>query len=386
MKSSIELLESRKLFSAVSDYSNLIVDEQGFPSIFSTANRQEALIRGAIHADLNRLHIYKANVKALTTLARDEATDIAHLRKDVLLLEVAVNHDARTLIVRGDADQQNSTSPVFRNAFSATLAKFEQDESNDLQKIATDSLAASTGLSVTELQALGAADPSDATLQSDTQSGITNLQTLATSLSDSLAIYDGNSATLVDDASGIAIYGTENFFGQGYPAKANPYEGATLTGLAANASTVAISKFVAPTTFAPTTSDYPGTNQIYVGSDQTPGVNQVAGPQVFSLDYSALTKLSRPIKTFTLGIATDGFENPTTNIPYTVSINGVVNTALTSILNNLNDADRVEQYVSIGIDPAQLLASKVLTISIDSPGNDVSGWAVNFLTVGIQNG
>jgi len=386
MKSSIELLESRKLFSAISDYSTLITDEQGIPSIFSSANHQEALIRGAIHADLNKLHIYGANATALADLARDEATSIAHLRKDVLLLEVAVNHDARTLIVRGDAGQQHSTSPILLNDFSAALSKFEQDETNDQQTIANDLVTASTGASVTELQALGAADSSDVTLQSDAQSGITNLAALPTTLNDTLDIYDANSATLVNDASGIAVYGSENFFGQGYPAKANPYQGATLTGLSANASTVAISKFVGPATFAPSVTDYPGTDQIYVGSNETPGVNQLAGPQVITLDYSALTELSHPIKTFTLGIATDGFENPTINIPYTVSINGVVNPQLTSILNSLSDADRVEQFVSIGIDPAQLQASKVLTISIDSPGNDVSGWAVDFLTVGIQNG
>jgi hypothetical protein len=33
-----------------------------------------------------------------------------------------------------------------------------------------------------------------------------------------------------------------------------------------------------------------------------------------------------------------------------------------------------------------LLASKVLTITIDGPGDNISGWAVDFLTVAIRNG
>jgi hypothetical protein len=390
MKSSIESLESRRLFAiataAVLDYSSLIRDEQNIPSVFTSASRANATINGAIHRDLLRLNVYKTNYSSLVVLAKDEATDILHLRKDVLLLEVAVNHDTRTLIVRGQAGQQHSSSIPVLNAFSATLTKLEQDVAEDFQKIAMDSVTASTGASVSQLNLLAAADAADTTLASDVQSGVSNLQSFSTALTNSLVNYNSGIATLVNDAAGIAVFGSEGFFGQQYPAKANPYEGTALTGLAPNVSTVAISKFVAPATFAPIATDYPGTDQIYVGSNEIPGADQLVGPQVITLDYSALTKLSHPIKTFTLGIATDGFEDPTTNIPYTVSINGVVNTTLTSILNNLNDADRVEQFVSIGIDPAQLSASKVLTISIDSPGNDVSGWAVDFLTVGIQNG
>ncbi len=290
------------------------------------------------------------------------------------------------LLIRSRNLQIRPNNPNIRDAFATALSRFEQNEVAHLQTLSTDSIAASTGAAFADLNTIAAAGPSDAVLQSDVQTGIANLSITTTNLATAVGLVTKDAGIYENDATGVEVYGSENLFGAGYTAGGNPFREASLTGLATDATSISSAKFVAPSAFSPAVGAFPGTDQIYVGSNEVPAAGQLAGPQVITLDYSALTQLAHPIKSLTLGIATDGFENPTINIPYTASINGIVNPALTALLNSLNDADRVEQYVSIGINPSQLQANKMLTITIDGPGDGVSGWAVDFLTVGVKNG
>lgn len=387
MKMSPELLEPRRLLSGqYADYSLMVSQESVLVADLSTANHQESQVRSALHADLGRVHLLRGNAAAYSTLVREETNDLRLLNRDARILGVALNQHGYSVIVEGGDFEQHPNIRGVQSAFAYTLFKFEQAEANDQQRLVNASNLASTGPAVSDLDAIAAIDPADATLQSDAQSGVANLTASATALTTVLGLIDGYASSLVSDSSNVGVFGTVNLLGLGYPAKANPFAGASLQGLASNVTSTAINKYAGPGDFTPPAGDYPGTDQIYVGSNTIATLDQVLGPQVITLNYSALTRLGHPISTFTLGIATDGFENPTINIPYTASINGVPNAALTSLLNGLNDAGRVEQFVSIGIDPAQLLASKVLTITIDGPGDNISGWAVDFLTVAIRNG
>jgi hypothetical protein len=169
----------------------------------------------------------------------------------------------------------------------------------------------------------------------------------------------------------------------------DPTSGATLEGLAPGASTLATSSFSHGFPFAPGVGEFPGTDQIFVGSTQTgfhdgysvsPRLN---GPQVLTLDYSSLVGPGQVLTSLTLGIAADDFQFPVFGQPFTAKVNGVTSTALTSLLNGLSQSGPQVQFVTLGLDPSIDAGSHVLTISIDQGGDGGDGWAVDFLTVGV---
>ena len=51
----------------------------------------------------------------------------------------------------------------------------------------------------------------------------------------------------------------------------------------------------------------------------------------------------------------------------------------------LNQTGPFEQFLSIGIDPATLDPSNILTLSINETGNGGDGWALDFLTIGVTS-
>jgi hypothetical protein len=168
--------------------------------------------------------------------------------------------------------------------------------------------------------------------------------------------------------------------------------GATLQGLQSGVVTFghAIVRHAWP--FAPSSGDHPGTDQIYVGTVQTAASDGYAnsalrqnGPQVITLDYSSLVGAGGEVGTFTLGIAADDFQYPRFGQPFTASINGVVHTALTSVLNSVDQTGPVIQFFTIGLDPSLLQQSHVLTLSINQGGTGGDGWAIDFLTVGVTS-
>jgi hypothetical protein len=189
--------------------------------------------------------------------------------------------------------------------------------------------------------------------------------------------------------SNYVEYGDEDLCNTG-TYSSDPKAGATLIGLAPNAVTLASHSFGHSFPFSPTVSDYPGTDQIYVGHTQTGNFDgyssasgRLNGPQVITLDYSSLVPSGQKVATLTLGIGADDFQFPAWGQPFTAVVNGVTNAALTSALNGLNQTGPYEQFITLGIDPATLPANHVLTLSIDEGGNGGDGWAVDFLTVGV---
>jgi hypothetical protein len=189
--------------------------------------------------------------------------------------------------------------------------------------------------------------------------------------------------------SGVIEYGNENLLGTGtYPT--DPKAGATLSGLATGVVTDATNSFGHGYPFTPAVGDFAGTDQIYVGSVQTAfhdGYSQfsgrINGPQVLKMDYSSLLSPGQTVGTLTLGIAADDFQQAVFGQPFTASINGVVNSALTSKLASLNETGPVVHFFTIGIAPNALLASNVLTLTINEGGDGGDGWAVDFLTIGV---
>ena len=186
-------------------------------------------------------------------------------------------------------------------------------------------------------------------------------------------------------------YGDEDLCNTG-AYSSNPKAGATLYGLAPGVVTTAQRSFGHNYPFSPTPTDYAGTDQIYVGSVQTgthdgysrsqPRIN---GPQVITLDYGSLLPGGQAIRTLTLGIGADDFQYRTFGQPFTAAINGVTDVALTNALNALNQTGPYEQFFTIGIDPAILKPSNVLTLRINEGGDGGDGWAIDFLTVGVTS-
>jgi hypothetical protein len=189
--------------------------------------------------------------------------------------------------------------------------------------------------------------------------------------------------------AGVMEYGNENVLNTGtYPS--DPKAGATLQGLAPGAVTFGtlITGHVFP--FSPSAGDFAGTDQIYVGSVQTGAhdgysvaTNRINGPDVLTMDYSSLVTGGQQVATLTFGIAADDFQFPAFGQPFTAKVNGITNAALTSALESLNEGGPVVQFLTVGIDPAFLLPSNVLTVSIDEGGDGGDGYAVDFVTVGV---
>jgi hypothetical protein len=107
------------------------------------------------------------------------------------------------------------------------------------------------------------------------------------------------------------------------------------------------------------------------------------GPQALTLNYGSLVPAGQKVATLTLGIAADDFQFPVFDQPFTAGVNGVTNAALTAKLNSLDESGPQVHFFTIGIDPAALNPTNVLTLSINEGGDGGDGWAVDFVTVGV---
>ena len=199
-------------------------------------------------------------------------------------------------------------------------------------------------------------------------------------------------ALLVGGAAraGVMEYGHENVLNSGATYPSDPKAGATLQGLAAGVVTDATLTLGHGFPFIPTVGDFPGTDQIYVGSVQTAAhegysgaASRLNGPQVLTLDYSSLVPAGQKIDTFTLGIASDDFQFPRFGQPFTATVNGQAVTALVNKLNAVDETGPVVHFFTVGLSPSLLLPTNVLTVSINEGGDGGDGWAVDFLTVGV---
>jgi hypothetical protein len=194
----------------------------------------------------------------------------------------------------------------------------------------------------------------------------------------------------------VATYGDRDLVGFQYPPGANPVAGARLVGLASGAITLATEGFGHGFPFKPGDNDvngdedYPNTDQIFVGSNQTAAHDGYAqfdgrkqGPATFSLDYSKLVPAGTRISTLTLGIAIDDVQFAMWGQPFSASINGQPDRAITSELNKIDDTGPMTRFFSAGIDPAILTPDHILTVAIDEGGDGGDGFAIDFLTVGL---
>ena len=194
----------------------------------------------------------------------------------------------------------------------------------------------------------------------------------------------------------VATYGDRDLLGFQYPPGADPTAGARMIGLKPGAVSLAAQGYdhgwpITPGTNNPAGSqDYPNTDQIFVGSNQTGQHDGYAefdgrkqGPALFRLDYSQLVPAGARIQTLTLGIAADDFQFPVWGQPFSATVNGQPNDALTRELNSINETGPDTRYLSVGIDPAILASNHVLTVSIDEGGDGGDGFAIDFLTVGV---
>lgn len=190
----------------------------------------------------------------------------------------------------------------------------------------------------------------------------------------------------------VLTYGDKDIVGFGAYAT-DPTTGATLEGLAPGVSTIGILGLGGVNhgfPFDPEADDYAGTDQIYVGSNQTGFsdgysryAGRIVGPQVITLDYSSLVSSGEKIDTLTLGIGFDDFQFPAFGNPYSASVNGNADAALSALANSFIQTGPETSFGSIGIDPGILAANHVLTLSIDQGGAGGDGWAIDFLTVGV---
>jgi len=203
----------------------------------------------------------------------------------------------------------------------------------------------------------------------------------------------GSMALLAATAAGaraeVMQYGDRNLLGTGsYPT--DPTAGATLEGLAPGAVTVATNSYRHPFPFTPAPGAAPGTDQMYTmgapstthdGYSVSKGV--INGPQVMNINYGGLVAAGQNVGTLTLGLAADDFQQPLLHEPFVAKVNGLIDAALSKQLNSLDLSSPAVQFFSVGIDPALLNASKVLSVDIERAGPASDGWAVDFATVGV---
>jgi hypothetical protein len=187
----------------------------------------------------------------------------------------------------------------------------------------------------------------------------------------------------------VLTFGDMDCLGQGCYGASDPTAGATLQGLAAGTVTLATTSFGHGFPFVPS-GDFPGTDQIYVGSTQTGAedgysvaAGRINGPQVLVLNYSSLIGSGQMVATLTLGIAADDFQFPSFGQPFSATLNGAAAPALTSQLNAIDESGPQVHFFTIGLSPALDNPAHTLTITIDEGGNGGDGWAVDFLTVGV---
>lgn len=192
--------------------------------------------------------------------------------------------------------------------------------------------------------------------------------------------------------AGVLVYGDKDVLnGTGtYPI--DPTTGATLIGLAPGAVTFGQPELNHTFPFSPSGGEFPGTDQIYVGSTQTGfhdgysgSAQRINGPQVINLNYASLVPPGQTVLSLTLGIGADDFQFPVFGQPFTASINGVPNAALTAVLNSLDQSGPQVQFFTLGLSPALLSPTHTLTLSIDQGGDGGDGWAIDFLTVGVTS-
>ena len=196
--------------------------------------------------------------------------------------------------------------------------------------------------------------------------------------------------TALPGQPGVLLYGDVDRLGFGFANPADSYAGATLTGLAAGATSAATTGSGHGFPFSPEGDDFAGTDRIFVGSTQTAAHDGYAsfggrssGPQTFTLDFSSLLPAGHELTTLTLGLALDDFQFGAFGQPYVGRVNGAVYSPLSVLLNGVNQTGPLTRFYTIGLDVTSIGGTS-LTVSIDQGGTGGDGWAIDYLTVGVQ--
>jgi hypothetical protein len=90
------------------------------------------------------------------------------------------------------------------------------------------------------------------------------------------------------------------------------------------------------------------------------------------------------ITSLTLGIAADDFQFPNYGQPFIAAIDGSPDPALTAELNSLSEGGPEVHFFTIGLDAALDDSTHTLSVSLDEGGDGGDGWAVDFLTLGVE--
>jgi len=190
--------------------------------------------------------------------------------------------------------------------------------------------------------------------------------------------------------SQVLVFGDKDLFGTQYANGADPTAGTQLEGLTPSQVTMSSGTYYYAHGFAPGLgdlggqSDYPGTDQPYVGSAITDVQSPtLRGPQIISMDYSSQVPAGQQVAGLTLGMAVTGFDSTDTQETYTAWINGQVNTSLSQELNSLRQGGQMTQFFTTGIDPKLLRPGNSLSLQIDASGAWAGPWAIDFLTIGV---
>ena len=190
--------------------------------------------------------------------------------------------------------------------------------------------------------------------------------------------------------AGVLTFGDKDCLNTNCYGANDPTAGATREGLAPGATSLATNSFGHTFPFSPQAGEFPGTDQIFVGSTQTGSHDgysvsgpRVNGPQVLTLDYSSLVPAGQVVTSLTLGIAADDFQFPAFGQPFTATVNGAINTDLVTLLQSQDQSGPVVRLVTLGLNPAIDTAAHVLTVLINEGGDGGDGWAVDYVTVGV---
>ncbi len=191
----------------------------------------------------------------------------------------------------------------------------------------------------------------------------------------------------------VKVFGDKDLLGFGQYSSDPPEWGARTEGLKPGEVKTGIFKTFHNFPFTPTPEDFPGTDQVYVGSNQSASLDEYAnyggrqkGPQTFKLDIGDLLSGGKP-QTLTLGIMFDDLQQPTHGQPFVVTVNGQRLDAMNQAINQQNLRDKENRpstvFISAGLDPSILQSGNTLEVVIDQEGQGGDGWAVDYLTVGV---
>ena len=305
MKCIVEPLEQRKHLSVSpavyrADVAAIHAEQRVVNAELAALGRVEAGQRRTLQADLRRLHMTTQGKSASSLLTIQEISDLKILGKDAAVFTAVTNRDIARIHAAKLVTVKHPTNAVLQARYLLDLSLMQSDVSADQQAFLNQLYSVSADSEIADLNAIGTIDTSDTGITVDVASDVAGIQTAATPLDTAMNGTITAISNAFGDISDVKFFGTQNLFGFNFSNKDDPLDGAALTGLAADVSTQATNAYRHGYPFGPAFGDFPGTDQIYVGSNQTASLDgystdsgKRAGPQVVTLDYNSLVRSER---------------------------------------------------------------------------------------------